>query len=77
MAHILAMHGIDYILADVLGMIANAFDGPHHPHGIERAADGARILHHEGDALTVDRLVLLSNTLARIRSRSSLKRLEM
>ena len=31
----------------------------HDPHDLERAPDGARILHHEGDALTLNRLIFL------------------
>src|SRR5215472_11022049 len=59
MADILAMDHVDDVLADVLGVIADALERTHHPHDIERPADGARVLHHEGDALALDRLVLL------------------
>src|ERR1700733_2843408 len=58
-ADVLAVHHVDDVLADVLGVIADALERAHHPHDIERAADGARVLHHEGDALPLDRLVLL------------------
>ena len=59
MAYVLAVHGIDHVFADVLGVIANTLDGPYHPHDIQRAANGAWIFHHEGDALPMNRLVLL------------------
>src|SRR5882762_6670227 len=58
-ADVLAVHHVDDVLADVLGVITDALERTHHPHDIQRTADGARILHHEGDALTLDRLVFL------------------
>src|SRR5205823_773649 len=58
-ADVLAVHHVDDVLADVPGVIADALEGAHHPHDVERAADRARILHHEGDALALDGLVLL------------------
>src|ERR1700719_1615643 len=58
-AHILAVHEVDQVFADVLGMIADPLQRTHHPHDVECAANRARILHHEGDVLAVDRLVFL------------------
>src|ERR1700676_1718293 len=51
-ADVLAVHHVDDVLADVLGVIANALERAHHPHDIQRTTDGARVFHHEGDALT-------------------------
>src|ERR1700687_396961 len=59
MAHVLAMHHVDHVLADVLGMIPDALERPYYPHDVERAPDSARILHHKRDALTLNRLVFL------------------
>src|SRR6201993_2298490 len=53
-ADVLAVDHVDDVLADVLGVIADALERTHHPHHIQRATDGARVLHHEGDALTLD-----------------------
>src|SRR5882672_11080943 len=58
-ADVLAMNHVDHVLADILGVIADALQGAHDPHDFERAPNGARVLHHEGDALTVNRLILL------------------
>src|SRR5689334_5647219 len=58
-AYVLAVDHVDDVLADVLGVVPDALESPYHPHHIECPADGARILHHEGDALTLDGLVLL------------------
>src|SRR5215469_7116107 len=58
-ADVLAVHHVDDVLADVLGVIADALERAHHPHDIQRAANGARVFHHESDALTLDRFVLL------------------
>jgi hypothetical protein len=58
-AYVLAVDHVDHVLADVLGVVTDALQSPYHPHHIECPADGARILHHEGDALTLDGLVLL------------------
>src|SRR6516165_9731757 len=57
-ADVLAVDHVDDVFADVLGVIADALERTHYPHDIERPADGARVLHHEGDALTLDGLVL-------------------
>src|ERR1700683_4462255 len=59
MAHVLAVHHVDHVFADVLGVIADTLQRPRHPHDVERAPDGARILHHERDALTLNGLVFL------------------
>src|ERR1700730_4264968 len=59
MANILAVHHIDHIFADVFRMIAYALQCTHDPHDLECAADRTRILHHEGDALALNRLVFL------------------
>src|ERR1700685_3454825 len=40
-AHILAVHQVNEVLANVLGMIADALERAHHPHDIERTADRA------------------------------------
>jgi len=58
-ADVLAVDHVDDVLADVLGVIADALEGAHHPHDIERPTNGPRVLHHEGDALPLDGLVLL------------------
>jgi len=58
MAHILAVHHVDHVLADVLGMIADTLQSAHDPHDFEGPSYGAGVLHHERDALTVDRFVL-------------------
>src|ERR1700680_1542513 len=58
-ADVLAVNHIDHVLADILGVIADALQRAHDPHDFERAPNGARVLHHEGDALTVNRLILL------------------
>ncbi len=42
-------------------MVADALQRPCDPQHVERAPDRARILHHERDALALDRLVLLVN----------------
>src|SRR6202142_316414 len=57
-ADILAMHHVNHVLAYVFGMIADPLQRTHDPHDLERAPDGARVFHHEGDALTLNRLVL-------------------
>src|SRR5690349_4689660 len=58
-AHILAVDHVDHVLADVLGVIADTLQGTHHPENVQRATNGARVFHHEGDALALDRLVFL------------------
>src|SRR5258708_16918529 len=58
-ADVLAMNHVDHVLADILGVIADTLQRAHDPHDLERATNGARVLHHEGDALTVNRLILL------------------
>src|SRR5882762_519234 len=58
-ADVLAVHHVDDVLADVLGVIADALERAHHPHDIQRTTDSARVFHHEGDALTLDGLVFL------------------
>src|SRR5690242_14527749 len=58
-ANVGAMHHVDHVLGDVLGVIADALERTDDPHDIEMTADGARILHHEGNALSLNRLVLL------------------
>ena len=40
-------------------MVADALECPGHPQDVQRAADGARVFHHERDALALDRLVFL------------------
>src|ERR1700692_3446494 len=54
-AAILAVNHIDHVLADILGWIADTLQRAHDPHDLERAPNGARVFHHEGDALTVNR----------------------
>ena len=66
-ANILAVHHVDHVLADVLGVIADALEGAHDPHDLERAADGARVFHHEGDALALNGLVFLVDHLVFLR----------
>src|ERR1700730_257047 len=58
-ADVLAMNHVDPVLADILRVIADSLQCADDPHDFERAPDGARILHHEGDALTVNRLIFL------------------
>src|ERR1700676_1619119 len=67
-ANVLAVNHINHVLADILGMIADALQRAHDPHDLERAPNRARVLHHEGDALTVDRLVLFVHHLVFPRS---------
>src|SRR6185437_10489732 len=64
---VLAVHHVDHVLADVLGMIADALQGAHDPHDLERAPDGARVFHHEGDALALNRLIFLVHHLVFLR----------
>ena len=40
-------------------MVTNALQCTHHPHDIERAPDLPYVLHHESDALTLNRFVLV------------------
>src|SRR6185312_11864613 len=58
-AHVLAVDHVDDVLANVLGMVADALERTHHPQDVERAADRAWVFHHERDALALDRLVFL------------------
>src|SRR5262249_40734490 len=58
-ANILAPRHVDDVLADVLGMVANALERTHDPQEIQRATDRSRVFHHEGDALSLNRLELL------------------
>jgi hypothetical protein len=74
-ADVLAVHHVDHVLADILGMIADALQRAHDPHDIERAPDGARILHHEGDALALDRLVFLIDDCGLARGLSASQRI--
>src|ERR1700692_3759686 len=67
-ANVLAVNHIDHVLADILGMIADALQRAHDPHDLERTPNRARVLHHEGDALTVNRLVLFVHHLVFLRS---------
>src|SRR5450631_560626 len=67
-ANVLAVNHINHVLADILGMIPDALQRAHDPHDLERAPDRARVLHHEGDALTVNRLVLFVHHLVFLRS---------
>src|SRR5690606_8154206 len=62
-AHVGAMHQVNDIFAHVLGMIADALQRPRRPHHVENAANAARILHHEGDALTHDGFVFAVDAL--------------
>src|SRR6188768_1018137 len=57
MAYVFAVHHVDHVFADVLGVIADALERTHDPHDVERAPDAARIFHHEGDALALDGFV--------------------
>ena len=66
-ANVLAVHHVDHVFADVLGVIADALQRAHDPHDLEGAADGARILHHERDALALDGLVFLVHHLVLLR----------
>ena len=61
MADVLSVDHVDDVLAYVLGMVANALEGPDNPHDVQRPPDCARILHHEGDALALDGFVLFVN----------------
>ncbi len=54
-----------HVLADVLGVVADALERARHPQHVERAADRARVFHHERDALALDGLVLLVDTRSR------------
>src|ERR1700724_2618735 len=58
-ADILAVHHVDHVFGNVLGVIADALERACDPHDVERAPDGAWVFHHEGHALALDRLVLL------------------
>src|SRR5687767_4036451 len=59
MADVLAVHHVDHVFADVLGVVADSLERAHDPHDIESTADAARILHHERDALALDGFVFL------------------
>src|SRR5690606_5752702 len=59
MAHVLAVDHVDHVFADVLGMVAHALQRAHDPHDFQRAADAARIFHHEGNPLPLDGFVFL------------------
>src|ERR1700736_2556015 len=58
-ADVLAVNHVDHVLADILGVIADTLQRAHDPHDFERTTNGARVLHHERDALTVNRLIFL------------------
>src|SRR5690606_5319720 len=58
MADVLSVRHVHDILAHVLRVIADPLERARDPQHIERATDRARILHHERDALPLDRLVL-------------------
>ena len=51
------MHHVDYIFAQVLGVIADTLQSARNQQRVERTADGARVFHHEGDALALYRLI--------------------
>src|SRR3990172_8487725 len=54
MAHVGALDDVNHVFGHVLGMIADALDRLGDPHDLQRAGDGARILHHESDELAHD-----------------------
>src|SRR4030067_1880603 len=58
-AYVAALDEIDDVLADVAGMIADAFQRPRRPDAVEHARDGARVFHHVGDELADGALVFL------------------
>ena len=58
-----AMHQIDHVFTDILGMVADALQGTSRPGHIHEAPDGSRILHHQGDALARDLVIFLINEL--------------
>src|SRR5882757_656064 len=58
MTYVLAVHHVDHVLADVLGVIADTLQRPNDPHDFERPANGTRVLHHERDTLTMNGFVL-------------------
>ena len=62
MPNIPALHHIDHIFTDVLGVIADPLQRPGHPGDIHDALDAARILHHERDALALYSFVFLVHT---------------
>ncbi len=54
------MRGVNpHVLADVLGVVADALERARDPQHVERPADRARIFHHERDALPLQRFVFL------------------
>ena len=75
-ADVLAVDHVDDVLADVLGVVADALQRPRHPQHVERAADRARIFHHERDALALDRFVLLVDQPILLRDRHRAFRIE-
>ena len=54
MADVLAVNHVDHVLANVLRMVADALERASNPQHIQRPANGARIFHHERDALALD-----------------------
>src|ERR1700691_3233711 len=58
-AYVFAQHQVDEVLADILGVVTDAFQRSYHPHDVERPPNRARIFHHKGNVLAVDGLVLL------------------
>ena len=56
--HVFAVHHVDDVFANVLRVITDALERAHHPHDVDRASDRARVFHHEGDRLALDRFVL-------------------
>src|SRR5690606_2465315 len=68
-AQILAVHHVDHVLADILRMIADALERARDPHRIHDPRDRARVLDHERDAPTRDRLVLLVDDIVGLHDR--------
>src|SRR3981189_2381947 len=62
-ADVLAVDHVDHVLADILGVVPDTLQRAHDPHDFERAPNGARVLHHEGDALPVNRFIFLAHHL--------------
>ena len=52
------MNHVDHVFANVLRVVADALERASDPQHIQRPANGARIFHHERDALALESFVL-------------------
>ena len=63
MTHIAPLNHVDDVLADILRVIANAFERASTPGYVHDALDRARVFHHERDALALNCLVFFVDPL--------------